>query len=412
MSLSNIENKIHDLLLEHPHVRHFISSAYSRFSYTLLPKVKSEGNIVSVTPEDGFDYFFGYYDKSPWDETGRFMLCLRAKDARSSPAPDAPAEIIVIDTQDGNSYKTVAKTNAWNSQQGCMAQWLGHGRILYNDFRDGKYCSVILNLETNEETIVDAPVYSVASDGSFALTLDFSRLHRMRPGYGYSNISDASKGVLCPDETCIWRVNLEDGVSYPVLKYTDFFNFEHRPEMDGAEHKVNHIMISPSGRRFMVLHRWVKKGRTYSRLVTCDCDGSGLYNLSDDDFVSHCNWKNDDEIISYLNKNGIGKCYCILKDKSGEYRQIWDELINVDGHPSYSPDRSKIVTDRYPDRQMLRTVYINTEENITRVAKVFSTFKYTGDTRCDLHPRWNHAGDTVCIDACFKGHRGLYVIEV
>ena len=46
------------------------------------------------------------------------------------------------------------------------------------------------------------------------------------------------------------------------------------------------------------------------------------------------------------------------------------------------------------------------------VAKVFSPFKYDNDTRCDLHPRWNHAGDKVCFDAVFEGHRGLYVIDV
>ena len=61
--------------------------------------------------------------------------------------------------------------------------------------------------------------------------------------------------------------------------------------MNNAEHKVNHIMLNPSGERFMVLHRWFVGHRKYTRLVTVDVDGSKMYNLSDDDMVSHCYWK-------------------------------------------------------------------------------------------------------------------------
>ena len=67
--------------------------------------------------------------------------------------------------------------------------------------------------------------------------------------------------------------------------------------MMGAEHKVNHLMISPNCKRFMVLHRWFKKGRKHTRLITVNVDKSDMYNLSDDVFVSHCYWKNDKENI-------------------------------------------------------------------------------------------------------------------
>ena len=43
---------------------------------------------------------------------------------------------------------------------------------------------------------------------------------------------------------------------------------------------------------------------------------------------------------------------------------------------------------------------------------MFAPFKYDNDTRCDLHPRWNHKGDNVCFDSVFEGHRGLYVVDV
>ena len=164
--------------------------------YVLSPKVKYVGDIKRVTPKDGMEYFFGYYDKSHRDGTDRYMLCLRLKDTSSAVAPNEAAEILLIDTFNDNSIKVLGHTNSWNVQQGYMLQWLGPDyteRIIYNDFRDGKYCSVIFNIKTNEEKVLSMPVYSVSQDGKWALTLDFSRLHRLRPGYGYSNLPDLTK---------------------------------------------------------------------------------------------------------------------------------------------------------------------------------------------------------------------------
>ena len=48
----------------------------------------------------------------------------------------------------------------------------------------------------------------------------------------------------------------------------------------------------------------------------------------------------------------------------------------------------------------------------TTIARVFAPFKYDNDTRCDLHPRWNRAGNKICFDSVFEGHRGLYTVEV
>ena len=410
---NKVEQTIHDLFISHSELRHVISDCYQRIVYMTSPKLKFEGNIHRITPQDGKEYFFGYYDKSPWDAQERFMLCLRVDNAKTT-ASDKEAEIVLIDTQKGNSCEIITVTRTWNSQQGSMLQWLGpkfDSKILYNDFRDGQYISIILNINTRQETVLPVPVYTVSNDGSFALTLDFSRLHRLRPGYGYVNLPDKTKGMLCPNEPCIWKVELNEKSVIPILKYTDFATFEPKPSMAGAEHKVNHLMLSPSGSRFMVLHRWFQKGMKYSRLVTCNTDGTEMFNLSDDDFVSHCTWKNEDYILSFLNRKESGQAYYLLRDKTKEAKMFWQSLQNTDGHPSYSPDGSMIVTDTYPDRRRVCSLYCNTEDTIQRIARVFSPFAYKGDYRCDLHPRWNRTGNKICFDACFEGKRGLYTIK-
>ncbi len=418
MGFVEIEQTGKRVLEQFPVVKRSAKRVYQLFSVaTSNEKFKSEGNVVRVTPDDKFEYFYGYYDKSPWDADDRYMICLKVKQAYKSVAPAEPGIVGLIDTHDNNRFYEIGMTHSWNVQQGCMAQWLGpdfKSRIIYNDFRDGAYCSVIYNVALKkEEKVLPIPVYDVAKDGSFALSLDFSRLHRMRPGYGYSNIPDRTAKELCPDSPCIRKVDLKTGKVEDLFNYTDFASFEPDESMTGAKHKVNHIMISPNGKRFMVLHRWFQNGRKHTRLVTVNVDKTDMYNLSDDVFVSHCYWKNDNEILSFLRKNESGDHYYLMKDKTHEYQLLWKEL-NTDGHCSYSPDGKFVITDTYPNRKRIASIYLcsDTENTSKRVARVFAPFRYDNDCRCDLHPRWNRSGDKICFDSVHEGRRALYVIDI
>jgi len=413
-----IEQAVNNQLNKIPGVKRVVKRCYQGILYALSPKVKVEGDVRCVSPQDDRDYFFGYYDKSPWSSNGRYMLCMAAEETWSQPAPDAPLDILIVDVESGVTRR-IADSRAWNVQQGCMAQWLGpdfNSEVIYNDFREGAYCSVIYNIDTDRERLLPQPVYAVTNDGTTALTLDFGRLHTFRPGYGYSSLPDSTKEVKVPEGFCVWRVDLCSGECTGLLSYDQIVSFEPRGEMRGAFHKVNHIMVNPCGNRFMFLHRWFCGQRKYSRLLTCDLDGENLYCLSDDDMVSHCYWKSDSEIIAFENKRDYGHGYYLMKDLTSDYKRLWEALDN-DGHPSYSPDRSHVLTDTYPDRRRLSEVKVLEEGDVTGkearvVARVFSPFRYDNDTRCDLHPRWSPDGRSVCFDAAFEGRRRLYVAPI
>lgn len=418
MGFVEIEQAGKKMFEQFPVVKRTAKRVYQLINVALSKdKLKAEGDVVRISPDTGYEYFYGYYDKSPWDASDRYMICLKVKQTYKSVAPKEHGIIGVIDTQDGNKFKKIGITRSWNVQQGCMAQWMGPdycSKILYNDFRNGHYCAVIYDFKNKkEEKVLTMAAYDVAKDGSFILSLDFSRLHRMRPGYGYSNLPDTTKGDKCPDKACIWKVDIDTGQVIELFKYTDFASFEPDESMAGAEHKVNHIMISPNCKRFMVLHRWFKKGRKHTRLVTVNVDKTEMYNLSDDVFVSHCYWKNDEEILSFLRKKETGDHYYLMRDKTQEYKMYWPEL-KTDGHCSYSPDRKYIITDTYPNRKRIASVYLCTEisNQSQRIARVYSPFKYDNDCRCDLHPRWNRTGNKICIDSVYEGKRGVYVIPV
>ena len=421
MDFVEMETTAKKVLEQFPAIKRIAKRAYQVVSVAISQdRVKAEGDITRMSPDDGYEYFYGYYDKSPWDATDRYMICVRAQQTYKSVAPKEPGTVCLIDTINNNKLIEIGVTHSWNVQQSCMAQWIGpdfKNRIIYNDFRDGAYCSVIFSVEKmKEEKVLPFPVYDVSRDGSFALSLDFSRLHRMRPGYGYSNIPDHTKGVMCPDECCIWKMEILTGEIMELLKYTDFAAFEPQESMNEAEHKVNHLMICPNGKRFMVLHRWFNKGRKHTRLVTINVDGTEMYNLSDDVFVSHCYWKNNEEILSFLRKEEIGNHYYLMRDTTQEYKMLWPEL-NTDGHCSYSPDGEYVITDTYPNRKRIANLYL-CKDNVGeyglsgKIARVYSPFRYDNECRCDLHPRWNRRGDKVCFDSVHEGKRALYCMRI
>lgn len=409
----SFETKVHDVLMNFPIVKKVIKRVYQVLNVAVFRPKKTDGNISRISPDDGYEYFFGYYDKSPWDTDDRYMLALRVKNAHKNFAPKESAEVVMFDVKNRNEMKIIGKTRTWNVQQGAMLSWLGPDfkeKIIYNDFRNKKFCSVILNVKTGEERVIGMPVYSVSSDGKTALSLDFSRLNTLRPGYGYSNLKDKTKDVKIPNGACVFKINLEMDEIEPLLTYKQLFNFEHRDGMDEAFHKVNHLMVSPNGERFMVIHRWLRGGKKFSRLITCDMDGKNLYNLADEGMVSHCYWKNDKEILGYCKRGGKNG-YFLMKDKTQEFERKW-EFLGADGHPSYSPNGELVLTDTYPNRKRISTLRVLSDNVSFAVGKVYSPFKYDNDVRCDLHPRWSRDGEKICFDGCFEGRRGLYTIDL
>ena len=59
----SIEQLINYQLNNFPTIKKVVKRGYQLLMYAMSPKVISEGNIVKVSPNDDFEYFFGYYDK-------------------------------------------------------------------------------------------------------------------------------------------------------------------------------------------------------------------------------------------------------------------------------------------------------------------------------------------------------------
>ena len=97
MSLINvIEDKVNSRLRKYPKVKKIIKRIYQFTFYLISSKIKKEGDIIRVTPKDNYEYFFGYYDKSPWNMSEDYMICLRAKCTYKEVSPKEEAEIVIV----------------------------------------------------------------------------------------------------------------------------------------------------------------------------------------------------------------------------------------------------------------------------------------------------------------------------
>ena len=408
-----------------PLIRRFVSKFYrqSLFVIWYIRNIKKQNNksnleVKNLINDKNNHYFFGYYDKCPWNSEQRYILFLKVPFADHMPKKGEKAEIGYIDLDNGNKLNVLTKTNTWNWQQGCMLQWLGidpSRLVIYNDYRSGKYISIIYDIFQGFQKELPLPIYSVSKDGKKALSLNFNRLHFASPGYGYiANGYPNIKNDYIPDNDGIWFMNVKTSEYKLILPYNAFLNYSKRKEFDMSYHWVNHIEFNPSGNRFVFLHRWRFKGRRYTRMFTVDLNGDNLFCLSDYDMVSHFTWVDNDHILAWARQPKRGDKYFIFKDQSKKVDILGENILTEDGHPSYSPNKKWLITDTYPNEGRLRSLLLYNKFNkkLINLGTFFSSFKYYGPLRCDLHPRWSRDGKSICFDSTHEGKRSIYIIDV
>jgi hypothetical protein len=370
-------------------------------------------------------HFFGYYDKSPWDPTGRYLLAQETDFMDRRPGPDDVADIGLIDTQNGNRWTKVAETCSWNWQQGCMLQWLPGSpeEIIFNTREGDRFVGVILNVHTGARRTLSQPVYGVSPTGRAGISLSFSRLFDVRPGYGYPGVPDPWGEDLCPDNDGLYHVDFETGEATLILSLAQAAQLGKRqPGMETGKHRFNHVQWNTDGTRFAVLHRWSIERSAESqwqgwitRLLTVNPDGSDPYIIADDLMFSHYDWRDPQTILGWARKEPTGNHYYLYTDKTQDATLVGDGVLTVDGHCSYSPDRKWVLTDTYPGPDGYRTLILfdpATEQRLD-IGRFHGPTPSDGEIRTDLHPRWNRDGKLVCIDSIHEdGKRQVYVLDV
>jgi len=362
-------------------------------------------------------HFFGYYEKTPWDAAGRYLLAMETTFVDRPPTADDVAVIGLIDTANGNEWQALAQTTAWNWQQGAMLQWLPAAPdrlIIYNVRDEDGFHSAILDVRTGETRELPRPIYAISPDGGSAFSLDFERVADTRPGYGYAGVEDAGRDDLYPADEGIYRMDLETGENALIISLGDIAR--HRPDEDALQmkHWFNHIQVNTDGSRIAFLHRWNPGEMRKTRCFTANPDGSDVYLLAADDMTSHYDWRDTTHILAWARKHGVGDRYFLMADRTQDKEVVGEGILTTDGHCSYSPDARWVLTDTYPDEEHKRTLLLFKPDENRRVdlGRFYAPPELPGEIRCDLHPRWSRDGRMICFDSAHEGTRQMYVMDV
>ena len=146
-------------------------------------------------------------------------------------------------------------------------------------------------------------------------------------------------------------------------------------------------------------------------MFTIDPDGKSPYLL--DTFgvnSSHYTWRDNKTILAWV-KDG----FYLFYDQSAGQEQIAENVMIEDGHCTYLSDKRWVLNDTYPDNNRLQHVYLFDTLSNKKIplADLYSPNDYTGEWRCDTHPRSSPTGKKVIVDSPHGlNGRQQYLIDI
>lgn len=395
------------------------------FHFACSTKVKESGvtvrfpqpsEPVQIT-ENGKEHLFAsYYGINSWSANQRYITVLQTDIKHRLPGENDPATLGLVDMET-NQFIPLTQTRAWNFQQGCMAHWLGtspDSLIIYNDLREGRFVSVIMNVHTKKEMkTIPYPVSAVSPNGKEAVSINFARLRITRTDYGYGgNGQDVKAGVQFPEDDGLFLVNLETGEAKLIVSIAQVKELVPEIPEDGIEY-FNHTLFSRGGSKIFWLARAIPHRNTTS--LTVNRDGTNIQRCFPDGWEgSHFDWLNDDELMVTANYEAKQYAHVLFTIGKQDYKRLGNGLLDYDGHGTFSPDEKWMITDTYPSRGLReQKIYLMDMETeaVLPLGRFVQPGEYTGPWRCDLHCRWSPNGDMIGFNSTHTGSRQIYVIK-
>jgi len=417
--VENLEYKIAELLGSFPLLKPRIRKIYIAFWYFLSRKrgfrieldnsCKLINYKFSNQQKDNYSFYYGYYFPSPWSSETESIILNKL---------DTITGINEIQLYNKERFVSIGKSSAWNYQQGSLAQWIKRGgeeHIIFNDYYSGKLISTIKDTKGELVKRLSFPIQACYDYDKIA-SINFRRLDFLRPDYGYNQPSQNFPDNLTYEEDGIWLGSAESDSFNLELTIDQLIKYHPRAEMKGSKHKVNHVMFSPDGLKFLFFHRWISRiSGKFSRLFVYSIADKSLKLLLDEKTISHFCWKDNNNIVVYTkSKSRID--YFQINIISGFIESFANGKLSKygDGHPTFSPNGRFMLTDSYPNKARIANLLLYDAflDNVHVLGWFLSPIKYEGIKRCDLHPRWSPNGYLVSFDSTHDGRRKTYILDI
>lgn len=359
--------------------------------------------------------FFGYYDISPFNNNNTKILAIKTKDDTKY-----KAEIGYFKLNNPKKFYKISSTNSWCWQQGSRLRWfnkLCKNEISYNDYLEGKYVNVIMNIKTLKRTnIINFPLYDISFDNKIGLSLNFSRLQRLRPGYGYSNTIDKTLEKKCPENDGIFLVDINNNKNELIISYSDLVSkFPIDKDFTNTNHYFNHLSFNPDANKFLFFHLMQHDNGRDNRFFIYDLSSKKIKLLEDNLTTSHYTWVDNNKILTTSFQKKNLKTHYIMYDLSdGSKKILENKFLNKDGHPTMLKNKSTFISDTYPDKNNNQELFLFDilKNKYIKLGSFYKSYKYAGEKRCDLHPRISNDFKYISFDSTHSGRRSQYVLNL
>lgn len=380
-----------------------------------FPKISDPVLLV----DNGKEHLYAsYYGINSFSQNDRYATVLETDIRHRLPTEDDPATLGLVNLET-REFTPLAETRAWNFQQGCMAHWLGtspDSLIIYNDLRDGKSVSVILNVHTKEEMkTIPYPVSAVSLDGRKAASINFSRIRHTRADYGYGgNGQEAKIETPFPEDDGLFLIDLQTGEAKLIVSIADIKELVPELPEEGIEY-FNHTLFSRGGSRIFWLARAIPQRNTTA--LTANIDGSELTRCFPDGWDgSHFDWLNDEELMVTAAYQATQYSHILFTPGQENYKRLGGGLLDYDGHGTFSPDGKWMITDTYPSRNPIseQKIYLMNmaTQAVVPVGRFVQPEEFSGQWRCDIHCRWSSSGKLIGFNSTHSGSRQAYLLRL
>lgn len=385
---------------------------------------------LTTGPLHHFFGYIGHVQNVPWNQSGRFIIALRTAVRDHLPTADEPAEIILLDAENGFAERPVEQSRAWNPQQGTMLYWNPEAQetqFFFNDREAATNKVFCVLAETagsgkakrlREYRFDDTPLGNggVAQRGGKFLAINYGRMGRLRRVTGYAGAFDWTGEEKHPANDGVFVVDVKSGEKKLLASFAQLAAALRsvEPAIDQQALFINHTLWSRDDSRvyFYVRGGWDRPGPRVNVPVVMDADGGRLRPLKH--FIGgHPEWLDGQRLIGVLgNEQVIYDC---------EEMQVVGKLGDPKLFPKPGDDialspSGEWFVNGYRRGSENFYAFLKPKDGAAVTAGPLSVEGWTsGDLRIDPSPNWNRQSNQVLVSALAddaERTRQLYLIRL
>jgi|TARA_B110000967_G_C18901689_1_gene575926 hypothetical protein len=387
-------------------LKYALSQVLSIIYLFLLKKLKTDHNAVLVN-KSKTEINIGYYDLPASSLNDSFTAFTERVNMRTSSAIDK-TDICIVDEEFKNK-RVLTETFVWNSQLGSRLMWstVCEKTLFYLDIENDNIITKEIDVVNGEIKTYPFQAFCLDLEDKGFYGLNYSRLFKSRPGYGY--IKESLSSTLSNDGLLYYSISNRKG--HVIATYEELFKLVDVSPKELVDIRLNHLQLNYDGSKLIFLLRYQKDEDDFSHMIILNTNDGVLSVLPFGPHISHACWMSNDKIVLWAkhseNKDPAFYLYNIEIDTATKLG------INKDGHP-FKIDENKFICDTYNNSARQRELFTYNLENHTKIhlGKFYTGIKYSGSSRCDLHPRINRKRDKFIIDVSYTGKRNIAYGEI